>query len=363
VSVIDDRVRRAARRIVSECANVRAGEHVYIEGRLDAAEYLELLAFECESLGATAFVAPRSDALLHRRLTELTPEWLETTSRVQLEAVRAADLIVVVRMEHGEPMLFADVSPEREMAAVRSRKPLFDLFFDGTRRWIGTDFPTPGQAAAFGLEYATFADMFWRSLDVDYGELQRKADALAAVLDGAERVRITSPKGTDLTLGIAGRPLDKDVGVVGAETALSNLPAGEVCLAPLEDQADGTVVFDLAFSDGRRVEDLEVRLAAGRATLVGAAREFAYVQHIVAASGTGADVIGELGIGINPAVGEPCGYTLTDEKILGTVHLALGDNEMLGGSNPCTLHWDMMVLEPTLEVEGRTVLSRGEWQL
>jgi len=363
MTIIDERVRKAARRIVAECASVRAGEHVYIEGRLDAAEYLELLAFECERLGATAFVAARSDALLHRRLLELPAGQLELTSRVQLEAVRAADVIFVVRMEHGSPMLFADTSPEQEAAATRGRKPLFDLFFGEGRRWIGTDFPTPGQAAAFGLDYAAFSEMFWRSLDVDYAELQGRADALAAVLQGASLVRIRSPKGTDVTLGIAGRPLDKDVGVVGGETDLSNLPAGEVCLAPLEDQAEGTIVFDLAFWQGRRVEDLEVRFEAGRATLVGAAREFEYVQQIVAASGAGADVIGELGIGINPAVGEPCGYTLTDEKILGTVHIALGDNEFIGGTNRSSLHWDIMVLRPSVEVDGRAVLIDGAWQL
>jgi aminopeptidase len=360
---IDERIRRAARRVVRDCANVRAGEHVYIEGRQDAVEYLELLAFECELLGATAVVAAPSDALRHRRLTELPREQLERTPRAQLEAVRAADVVFVVRMEHGDPALFADISPEQDAAAVRSRKPLFDLFFDGSRRWIGTDFPTAAQAAAFGLDHAAFAEMFWRSLDVDYAELQARADALAGVLSGARTVHITSANGTDLSLGIAGRPLDKDVGVVGGESNLSNLPAGEVCLAPLEDQAEGTVVFDLAFMDGRRVEGLEVRFAAGRATLVTAAREFEFVERVVAAGGPGADVLGELGIGINPAVGAPCGYTLTDEKVLGTVHLALGDNEMLGGVNSSHLHWDMMILKPTLDVEGRKVLVDGAWQL
>jgi aminopeptidase len=150
---------------------------------------------------------------------------------------------------------------------------------------------------------------------------------------------------------------------VGRETDLSNLPAGEICLAPLEDQADGTVVFDLAFWDGRRVEDLEVRFERGVVTPVRAAREFEFFTGILAASDAGAHVIGELGIGLNPAVGEPCGYTLTDEKILGTVHLALGDNRMLGGVNDSTLHWDMMILRPTVEVDGRPLLDDGEWLL
>jgi aminopeptidase len=363
MTTIDDRIGKAARRIVRECAAVRGGEHVYIEGRLDSAEYLELLAFECELLGATTLVVPRSDEFAHRRLLELPPEQLERTSRVQLEAARAADVVFVVRMESGDPVLFADIAPERQAAAVRGRKPVTDQFFVKGRRWIGTDFPTSAQAAAFGLDFDGFSDMFWRSLDVDYGELRRKADALAAVLESANRVRITSPKGTDVVLGIAGRPVDKDVGVVGGETDLSNLPAGEVCLAPLEDQTDGTVVFDLAFWDGHRVEDLEVRFRAGRADLVGAAREFDFVRRVVAASTPGADVIGELGIGINPAVGDPCGYMLTDEKILGTVHLALGENEFLGGTNTSSLHWDMMILRPTLEVGETPVLVDGEWQL
>ncbi len=363
MELIDDRVRRVARRLIEECAAVREGEHVYIEGRLDAAEYLELLAFECERLGATALVVTLSDQRAHRRLLELPEEQLQRASRCQLEAAKAADLVIVVRMELGDPALFADVPPRKEAAAIRGRKPVTDVFFRDGRRWIGTDFPTPLQAAAFGLEWPAFQDMFWRALDVDYAELQRRADLLGSALEGAERVHITSPKGTDVTLGIAGRPIDKDVGLVGRETLLSNLPAGEVCLAPHEDQAEGRVVFDLAFWDGRRVEDLEVMFRGGRAEFLGAAKEFEFARDVIAASTEGADVIGELGIGTNPAVGEPCGYTLTDEKILGTVHLAFGDNEMLGGVNTSSLHWDMMILRPSVAVDGRPVLVEGEWQL
>jgi len=225
---------------------------------------------------------------------------------------------------------------------------------------IGTDFPTAGQACAFGLDAEAYSDMFWRALDIDYAELRRRADAVTAALEGADTVRIRSPKGTDVTLGIKGRPLDKDIGVVTDAARLSNLPAGEVCLAPLEDQAEGTVVFDLAFWDGRRIEDLEVRFEHGVARPVRAAREFEYFRGVLASASGDADRIGELGIGLNPAVGEPCGYTLTDEKILGTVHLALGDNGMLGGVNDSTLHWDMMVLRPTVEVDGRPLLIDGE---
>ena len=360
---LDSRVRAVARRIVRECAAVRAGEHVYIDGRLDSAAYLEQLAHECELAGATALVVARSDERMHRRLTELSEERLAATSAPELEAVRAADVVFVVRMEDGDPRLFADVTPAQRAAQQRGRKPVIDVIFGGGKRWIGTDYPTPEQAAAFDLEWNAFSEMFWRSLDIDYVELQEKADAGARLFEGARQVRIRSPKGTDVTLGVAGRPIDKDVGLVGRETDLSNLPAGEICLAPLEDQAAGTVVFDLAFWDGRRIEDLEVRFERGVATPVRAKREFEFFCGVLDAADDAARIIGELGIGLNPAVGEPCGYTLTDEKILGTVHLALGDNRMLGGANDSVLHWDMMILRPTVEVDGRVLLDDGEWMV
>jgi leucyl aminopeptidase (aminopeptidase T) len=268
-----------------------------------------------------------------------------------------------VRMEDGDPAMFADVSPEQREASSKGRKHLADHIYDLSRRWIGTDFPTAGQARSFGLTFADFSDMFWRALDIDYVELRRRADAVAAALEGADKVRIRSPKGTDVTLGIKGRPLDKDIGVVTDAAKLSNLPAGEVCLAPLEDQANGTVVFDLAFWDGRRIEDLEVRFTRGVAEPIRAAREFEYFKGVLDSASGDANVIGELGIGLNPAVGEPSGYTLTDEKILGTVHLALGDNTMLGGVNDSTLHWDMLILRPTVEVDGRPLLIEGEMQV
>ena len=143
-------------------------------------------------------------------------------------------------------------------------------------------------------------------------------------------MRVRSPKGTDVTMRIAGRPLDKDIGVVTADAVLTNLPAGEVCLAPLEDGADGRVVFDLAFWDGRRVEDLEVEFERGRAAPSAPRQGLEIFTGMLAAASGAADVIGELGIGLNPAVTEATGYMLTDEKILGTIHIAVGENTPAG---------------------------------
>jgi len=354
-----DRLAAVARTIVRDCGDVRSGENVYIEGRADSLPYLELIAFECEAVGARAMVVAPSDEYRRRRLVELPEAQLATVNDGWIAAARAADIVFTVRLEDGQPELFRDIPDERFGAVLRGRKLLADVIYDGSRRWIGTDLPTPQQAAAFGLDFAAFSDMFWRSLLIDYRELSRRADVVASFLEGGSEVHITSPKGTDVRLRIDGRPLDKDVGVVTDDAKLSNLPAGEVCLAPFEDAADGTVVFDLAFWNGVRIEDLEVAFEGGRARGVGAAAGFeTFTATLAGATGAG-DVIGELGIGLNPEVGEPCGYMLTDEKILGTVHIAVGDNRMLGGVNDSSLHWDLLITEPTVEVDGRSLMVAG----
>lgn len=352
-------LRRIARKIVRDCAGVKAGENVYIEGRADSFDYLELLALECELVGAQPLVVAQSDEHRWRRLDELPPEQLASRGDHWLAAVKAADVVLTVRLEDGQPALFRDVPASQLGADRRGRKVLSDYIYDGTRRWIGTDYPTPEQAAAFRVDWREFASTFWRALDVDYRLLQERADRICAVLDGAEQVRIRSPKGTDVTLRIGGRPLDKDVGVVTPHAMFSNLPAGEVCLAPLEDGANGRVIFDLNFWDGVRIEDLEVRFAAGHCEPIAAKTGLqTFIDTVTSATG-GGDVIGELGIGLNPEVVTPTGYMLTDEKILGTIHIALGDNRMLGGVNESSLHWDLLVMNATLEADGRPILRDG----
>jgi aminopeptidase len=355
----DERLRAVARKIVRECAGVVAGEDVYIEGRLDSAAYLELLAFECELVGARPLVVMQSDEFNLRRLTDLPEEQIATRAEPWIAAVKAADVVFTVRMEHGDPALFAGVPAAKQGAARKGRKLLADHIYDGTRRWIGTDFPTPAQARAHGVPWERFAGTFWRALDVDYRLLRERADRVCAVLEKAETVRVRSPKGTDVTMRIAGRPLDKDIGVVTADAGLSNLPAGEVCLAPHEDGADGRVVFDLAFWDGRRIEDLEVEFERGRARAVRAAQGLEVFTGTLATASGAADVIGELGIGLNPAVTEATGYMLTDEKILGTIHIAVGENRMLGGVNESSLHWDLLVMRASLEADGVAILDDG----
>jgi aminopeptidase len=121
------------------------------------------------------------------------------------------------------------------------------------------------------------------------------------------------------------------------------MPSGEVFTGPLEDSATGTVRFAVPSNHrGVQVEDVELRFREGRVISARAARGDDYLQAALAMD-SGSGRLGELGIGTNQAVDRPTGSTLLDEKMAGTVHLALGRSyPETGGRNQSALHWDLI---------------------
>jgi aminopeptidase len=210
------------------------------------------------------------------------------------------------------------------------------------KRWCGTIWPTPalaGQAAMGQEEYASFLS---RALFLDrsdpcaaWGELSRRQAELVERLGRAREIRIEA-EGTDLRLSVAGRTWINSDG-------RRNMPSGEVFTGPHEDSAEGTIRFTIPSNrQGVEVADAQLRFAEGRVVEAHAARG---EEHLRTALETdaGARFLGELGIGTNPGIDRSTGSTLLDEKIAGTVHLALGRSyPETGGRNVSALHWDLI---------------------
>ncbi|MGB5932451.1 MAG: aminopeptidase [Anaerolineae bacterium] len=355
---------RIAKKVVRSCSAVKEDETVTISSRADALSYAELIALECGKAGALPLTIAASDDYFYRVSKEVPIEYLEKTPLHTVKLIKASDLVISVGIERANPRRFQDI-PEERMGAQRiGNKPLQDALFQTEGiRWVGTGYPTREQAEMYGVDFEEFFETYWRAMDVDYTDLRARVHRVAELFEGARRVHITSPKGTDLTLPIEGRPVDKDSGFIADSMGgkLLNLPAGEVCMAPLETRAQGTVVFDLAFPPyrGQRIEDLVVRFEGGKAIPVEAKVGFEAFTEILAHSHGDKDRIGELGIGLNDQVREAIGYVLTDEKIMGTVHIAIGENRMLGGVNDSDLHWDLLVMEPRVEVDSQLIMDGG----
>jgi leucyl aminopeptidase (aminopeptidase T) len=194
----------------------------------------------------------------------------------------------------------------------------------------------------------TEAMMTGGSLDVDYAVMTAREQRLLAALDGAESLHITTPGGTDLTLGVAGRTFVSDLKAT-VDTGC-NLPCGEVYCAPVEDGADGVLVVDGPVGgDGNPPAPIRITVIEGRVTEVACADPDwqAMVQGYMDTDENSC-VICELGIGLNPGA-RLAGRMLEDEKALRTAHIAFGSNEgMPGGQSISRMHIDYLFHRPTI---------------
>ena len=202
-------------------------------------------------------------------------------------------------------------------------------------------------------------DMLERTMAADYGEVRRRSALVAEALTAGSEVRITSEEGTDLTLSIEGRQGIADDGDLRAAGSFGNLPAGEGFIAPVEGRTNGVIVFDGSIWPIELLEEpLVVTIQDGYATDITGWRADEFRQTLEP-HGREAFAVAELGIGTNEAA-QLTGNVLEDEKILGTIHLAFGDNHTFGGTVRVSSHQDGIVMRPTLTIDGRGYVEGGK---
>jgi len=203
-------------------------------------------------------------------------------------------------------------------------------------------------------------DMMVRTMAVDYRAVAERTEKLAASLAGVKHFTLTAPGGTDMTINAADTAFSADTGVYHAAGDFGNLPAGEACGGPVLSGSSGVAVFDGSFAGvGPLAEPIRVEFKDGIAATIEGGDEADKLRELVEPFGEAGRVLAELGIGTHPAA-RLTGAILEDEKILGTVHLALGNNVGFGGTNDVGIHLDGVILSPTLVTDaGDVIIEAG----
>jgi leucyl aminopeptidase (aminopeptidase T) len=198
-----------------------------------------------------------------------------------------------------------------------------------------------------------------RTMGADYGGIKRRTAALAEILTRGSEVRVTSEGGTDVSFGIRGRGAVSDDGDIREPGAFGNLPAGEVYLAPLEGSTNGRIAFDGAVDPipGILDEPIIVEVEGGFAEHFSGPKGADW-RAIMEPHGKEAFNVAELGIGTNEKA-RLTGNVIEDEKVMGTIHIAFGDNHTFGGTVEVASHLDGVVTFPTVQIDGRKILDRG----
>jgi aminopeptidase len=334
---------------------------------IDPAAFARLLAGYCLEVESEQQIVLRSTTLAAPLLLELQREILERDAwpllRIELpgqtagfyrhagelhldryagivyEEARKADASLAIQAPENTRAL-SGIDPERLRRAALGRQPVRQASLK--KRWCLTVWPTEALAQEAGMALADFSELVTRALFLDredpvaaWGGLRRFQGELIERLERSREIRIEADR-TDLTLSVKGRTWVNSDG-------RRNMPSGEVFTGPHETSANGHVHFDIPSSPaGLHVSGVDLVFRDGEVVEARAEQGDEHLQRALATD-AGARFLGELGIGTNFGITRPVGTILFDEKIGGTVHLALGRSyPETGGKNESALHWDLI---------------------
>lgn len=337
--------RRWARVMVEYSTGVQPGEMVVIQGGVAAEGLLRALYGEVVQAGGNPVMLFELDGLQSELLLHGDDPQLDFVSEVDRLGRERADVYIRVSAATNT-RAHSEVESARETRHTQARRELGATMMaraaSGDLRWSLTMWPTAAYAQDAGLSTDEFRELLLRACKLDqpdpvaaWVELRERQQRLIDWLDGKDEVHLTGP-GTDLRMSIAGR------GWVNSD-GKRNFPSGEIFTGPVEGSVEGVVSFTYpVVTKGREVGDVRLRFEGGRVVEASASKGEAYLIQALDTD-EGARRLGEFAFGTNFDLQRFTRTILLDEKIGGTVHMALGAGYPDTGSvNRSAIHWDLI---------------------
>jgi leucyl aminopeptidase (aminopeptidase T) len=236
-------------------------------------------------------------------------------------------------------------------------------------RWAYFGWPIPGAAKGYGCPIKKFRRIFFKSIESTFTpELLKLCKHYSAALAGREEIRVIADDGTDLTFNIKGRPILVDDGIISKEDVARgdvglNIPAGEVFVAPLERTAEGRIFFKrVAIPGFGDLRHLWLEFKGGKVVNYRAEQGEENFRKFLKANTGQKDRIAEFGIGCNPGASYTGGSIIVDEKIFGTIHVAIGNNTgAYHGRNRASSHLDFIkdMSKGQVFADGILIMDKG----
>ncbi len=354
----DPRLERYAGILIDTCVGVEPGWQVIILASPLARPLVDEVARQLGARGAYALLRQNMGGNLPWAM-EAPEELLETLPSIEGFAFENADALIAIDAPENTRETSA-LSADRLARLQGAVRPYAERVFTNDLKWVGCNYPTPALAQDAGMSLRDYEDFLFGACLLDWDAERERMSRYAERFDAADEVRIVGAE-TDLTLSLVGRNAKVDAG--GA-----NMPGGEFYYSPVEDSAEGKIAFTEfpAPYAGREVNGIRLRFEGGRVVDASAESEEDFLIEQLDRD-EGARGLGELGIGCNPGITRFMKNTLFDEKIDGTIHLALGNGlPEIGGTNQSDIHWDIVKdLRPGGQIllDGVVVQENGAWQI
>jgi aminopeptidase len=346
-------------RVLVDCIKPEPGWQVLVRAQPLARPLVEEVTRELARRGVRALVRLRFESGGDTFVREAPLELLSRVCPIEHHEIETADSYIAI-LAPENTREGTDVPAERLGLRQQALRDPHEPFLRDEKPWVGCYYPTVAVAQDGGLALPAFEDFLYGAVLIDWESLALDMERIAERFNRARTVRIVGEE-TDLTFSLEGRE-----GKVDALSA--NMPGGEIFYSPVEDSAEGVISYSEypACYLGHEVDGVRLRFEGGRIVEASATSDEAFLLGTLDTD-EGARRLGEFGIGCNPGITRHMKNTLFDEKMEGTIHLAIGTGfPQLGSTNKSAIHWDMVKELRNggrIELDGEVVQENGQWRL
>ncbi|MEW5873074.1 MAG: aminopeptidase [Chloroflexota bacterium] len=365
----DVRRKNLAKILIHYSLGVKPGDWVIVSGDLVAAPLINDLVEQILLAGGHVDTVFASDEIMGTELRVATEEQLRWTSPLISFAAEHVDAFIELFGASNTRSL-SRIDPAKQRARKQGQRPYLETFMrryaEGKLRWVGSQQPCQAFAQEADMSLRDYEDFVYKSTFADQEDpvahwlkMRDEQERLVQWLKGKQEVAVRGPH-ADLRLSIEGRAFINECGE-------NNMPGGEIFTSPVEDSAQGWVEFTYpAITGGREVEGIRLEFEAGKVVRASAEKNQDYLLTMLETD-EGSRFLGEFAIGTNYGIQEFTKNILFDEKIGGSMHMALGRGfPEAGGQNHSAIHWDMicdMQKESEIVVDGEVFYKDGKFRV
>lgn len=341
----DQKLIKYADVLVNYSLELKKGDEILIQGENVSTELIKEVYKKALKIGAHPLIIttiPEQEELFYKFAGESQLNYSSPYLKYLIENVDATLKI----LGHNNTKNLASVNPEKIKARTLAKKEITEIMLkraaEGSLNWNVCQFPTQADAQEAGMSLLDYREFVYQSCHLNrqdpvayWSKFGQELERIAEILAEKSELHFLA-EDTDLKLKVKGRKWIADKGK-------ENYPGGEVFTGPIEDSVEGKIRFSFpGIYSGKEIEDIRLEFEAGRVVDASAAKG-EELLHSLLETDEGSRYVGEVAVGCNQGIDKFTRNMLFDEKIGGTIHLALGRSyPETGGENISTIHWDML---------------------
>lgn len=332
--MIDRRLENLGDIIVMHSCKIQKGENVLIEASIQSTDLVKYLLKKCYEIGANPFVIYNDMATNRIIISNCNEKQLEIMKEWESAIMDKIDSYIEIRGFDNTCEMFNVPAEKNNLYWENFYGPVQFGLRGPNHKWVTLNYPTPAMAQKFKMNTDDFEEYFFSVCTTNYKEMAENMIELKKAVDSAKKMTIKK-HGYSLEIGI------------GAEAYICageiNIPDGELFFAPKKYEVNGTILFDTpCLFRNLMFKDIKLTFKDGKVVEASSSNYNDKLNDIVFTD-EGSCYLGEVAFGTNPNVDRIVDNILFDEKMLGSIHIALGDAHVNSDNgNRSTLHWDIV---------------------